>query len=142
MSYEATTTDSSTYVSFSQLEDKLAAAQKQVEEERKARNYLYAQQEERAKALKELIVEQHENIDEDIIQSLCEIFDIEVEEEVTLDVTIEMTATVKRPIWESNNDRSIYVDSVKLSIEKNYGEDIDWTIVDYNVDSVTIDNND
>lgn len=86
--------------------------------------------------LEEWIREQHDDLDEDTVQSLADIFGLEITKEYDVQVTITFTGTVTAPldydmddlenVLEARLDTSYYANDVVVDFMED-NMDIDWT---------------
>ena len=84
--------------------------------------------------LEALITENHEEMDSQIVQDLCQIFNLDLRKEVELTVTVTFTATVEVPLDELA-DFSIGHYDIDASLD-SVGQHYEFTVDDCVVDSI------
>ncbi len=88
--------------------------------------------------VKELILENYEDLDKDFLQALAEAMEIELTKSISVQGTINFSGSVEVSIFEDLDDISynVNVDSLDISA---YGENL-WHL-DYDVEDVTSEDN-
>lgn len=88
--------------------------------------------------VKNLILENHDNIDEDFLKELAEAMEIELTKSISVQGTINFSGTVEVSIFEDLDDinYNVSVDSLEVSA---YGENL-WHL-DYETDDVSYEDN-